>query len=82
MLESISEVVDLVDPALLGQPQVEAAFDGLRHVLKQAERRREARAKRLLQVRLARWVLGDVSICVRRLGLGGRCRRFHYSIQA
>jgi hypothetical protein len=51
MLESISEVVDLVDPALLGQAQVESAFDGLRHVLKQAERRREARAKRLEQVR-------------------------------
>lgn len=33
--------------------QVEAAFEGLRHVLKQAERRREARAKRLLQVRAA-----------------------------
>lgn len=49
MLESISEVVDLVEPSLMAQPQVEAAFDGLRHVLKQAERRREARAKRLLQ---------------------------------
>jgi len=55
MLESISEVVDLVEPALLGQAQVEAAFDGLRHVLKQAERRREARAKRLQQVRAVGW---------------------------
>ena len=49
MLDAVAEVVELVDAALLGQPQVEAAFDGLRHVLKQAERRREARAKRLLQ---------------------------------
>ncbi|KAI8476174.1 MAG: armadillo-type protein [Monoraphidium minutum] len=49
MLESIAEVVDLVEPALISQPQVEAAFEGLRHVLKQAERRREARLKRLQQ---------------------------------
>jgi hypothetical protein len=49
MLEALAEVVDLVEPSLLGAPQVEAAFDGVRHALKLAERRREARAKRLLQ---------------------------------
>jgi hypothetical protein len=51
MLEAIAEVVDLAEPSLMAQPQVEAAFEGLRHVLKQGERRREARAKRLLQAR-------------------------------
>lgn len=46
MLESVSEIVDALEPSQFQQPQVEAAFAAFSNILSRAEGRRSARVKR------------------------------------
>ncbi len=47
MLEALSEIVELLEPQLLSQPQVEEAFKAFNGVLQACEARRQQRNKRL-----------------------------------